>query len=183
MKEESSKQQKIEDEDEVDNMVGYRGDRTIVIINGSESNLDTVDGAVSFRHTCTDTYTEDDGRVLLGNALGSRDEKAIKLTELKDEITDNSQEYPFTALQCIGTLVSLILFVVDVVTDILLAMEYRDHDRVLEFALTSSVIIASFLVTGILSTIWYIQDVAGPKSRVKKILFLIAAFPFSIIIR
>lgn len=50
MKEESSKQQKIEDEDEVDNMVGYRGDRTIVIINGSESNLDTVDGAVSFRH-------------------------------------------------------------------------------------------------------------------------------------
>lgn len=134
MKEESSKQQKIEDEDEVDNMVGYRGDRTIVIINGSESNLDTVDGAVSFR-------------------------------------------------QCIGTLVSLILFVVDVVTDILLAMEYRDHDRVLEFALTSSVIIASFLVTGILSTIWYIQDVAGPKSRVKKILFLIAAFPFSIIIR
>lgn len=183
MKEESSKQQKIEDEDEVDNMVGYRRDHTIVIINGSESNLDTVDGAVSFRHTCTDTYTEDDGRVLLGNALGSRDEKAIKLTELKDEITDNSQEYPFTALQCIGTLVSLILFVVDVVTDILLAMEYRDHDRVLEFALTSSMIIASFLVTGILSTIWYIQDVTGPKSRVKKILFLIAAFPFSIIIR
>lgn len=170
MKEESSKQQKIEDEDEVDNMVGYRGDPTIVIINGSESNLDTVHGAVSFRHTCTDTYTEDDGRVLLGNAIGSRDEKAI-------------EQYPFTALQCIGTLVSLILFGVDVVTDILLAMEYRDHDRVLEFALTSSVIIASFLVTGILSTIWYIQDVAGPKSRVKKILFLIAAFPFSIIIR
>lgn len=181
MKGESSKQQKIEDEDEVDNMVGYRGNPTIVIIPGSESNLDTVDGAVSFRHT--DTYTEDDGRVLLGNAIGSRDEKAIELTEFQDEITDNSQEYQFTALQCIGTPVSLILFVVDVVTDILLAMEYRDHDRILEFALTSSVIIASFLVTGILSTIWYIQDVAGPKSRVKKILFLIAAFPFSIIIR
>lgn len=181
MKGESSKQQKIEDEDEVDNMVGYRGNPTKVIIPGSESNLDTVDGAVSFRHT--DTYTEDDGRVLLGNAIGSRDEKAIELTEFQDEITDNSQEYPFTALQCIGTPVSLILFVVDVVTDILLAMEYRDHDRILEFALTSSVIIASFLVTGILSTIWYIQDVAGPKSRVKKILFLIAAFPFSIIIR
>lgn len=56
MKGESSKQQKIEDEDEVDNMVGYRGNPTIVIIPGSESNLDTVDGAVSFRHT--DTYIQ-----------------------------------------------------------------------------------------------------------------------------
>lgn len=181
MKGESSKQQNSEDE--VDNMVGYRGKLTIVSNSGSESHLDMVDGAVRIGNEHTDTYTENDGGILLKNAVGNRDEKAIELTEFQDKIPDNHQHYPFTALQCVGAIISLILLVVDVVTDISLALEYRDHDRILECALTSSVIIASFLVTGILSTIWYIQDDAGPQNRVKKILFLIAVFPFSIIIR
>uniref|UniRef100_A0A8W8MNX3 XK-related protein n=1 Tax=Magallana gigas TaxID=29159 RepID=A0A8W8MNX3_MAGGI len=59
----------------------------------------------------------------------------------------------------------------------------RDDGRILECALTASVVIVSFLVTGTLSTIWYIQDVDGPKYRMNKTLFLFLAFPFSVIIR
>lgn len=71
-------------------MVGYCGDCIIVIINGSEFNLDMVDGVVFFRYICIDMYIEDDGWVLLGNVIGSWDEKVIKFIELKDEIMDNS---------------------------------------------------------------------------------------------
>lgn len=69
-------------------MVGYCWDFIIVIINGSEFNLDMVDGVVFFRYI--DMYIEDDGWVLLGNVIGSWDEKVIKFIELKDEIMDNS---------------------------------------------------------------------------------------------
>lgn len=69
-------------------MVGYCGNFIIVIILGSEFNLDMVDGVVFFRYI--DMYIEDDGWVLLGNVIGSWDEKVIKFIELKDEIMDNS---------------------------------------------------------------------------------------------
>lgn len=69
-------------------MVGYCGNFIIVIILGSEFNLDMVDGVVFFRYI--DMYIEDDGWVLLGNVIGSWDEKVIKFIEFKDEIMDNS---------------------------------------------------------------------------------------------
>lgn len=186
MKGKSSKKQDSDNGDgldEVDNMFGFRGKPIVLISSGSESNLDTVDGMAPVGNEHPYTYTENGRGILLRNVVGNRDEEAMELTDFQSENTDNHQHYPFTALQCIGAIASLVLFVVDVVTDILLAMEYRDHNRFLECALTSSVIIVSFLVTGILSTIWYIQDVAGPKERVKKYLCLIVSFPFSIIIR
>lgn len=60
-------------------MVGYRGNFIIVIILGSEFNLDMVDGVVFFRYI--DMYIEDDGWVLLGNVIGSWDEKVIEFIE------------------------------------------------------------------------------------------------------
>lgn len=69
-------------------MVGYCGNFIIVIILGSEFNLDMVDGVVFFRYI--DMYIEDDGWVLLGNVIGSWDEKVIEFIEFKDEIMDNS---------------------------------------------------------------------------------------------
>lgn len=69
-------------------MVGYCGNFIIVIILGSEFNLDMVDGVVFFRYI--DMYIEDDGWVLLGNVIGSWDEKVIKFIEFKDEIMDSS---------------------------------------------------------------------------------------------
>lgn len=69
-------------------MVGYCGNFIIVIILGSEFNLDMVDGVIFFRYI--DMYIEDDGWVLLGNVIGSWDEKVIKFIEFKDEIMDNS---------------------------------------------------------------------------------------------
>ncbi|XP_062581435.1 XK-related protein 6-like [Saccostrea cucullata] len=109
--------------------------------------------------------------------VGDRDEKPTL------SFPDSIQPYPFNILDFLGVVASIILFVVDVVTDILLALEYKNQDRNVECVLTSSVVIASFLVAGSLSTIWYIQDGSGPKGRVKKILFLVLAFPFSTIIR
>lgn len=50
-------------------MVGYCGNFIIVIILGSEFNLDMVDGVVFFRYI--DMYIEDNGWVLLGNVIGS----------------------------------------------------------------------------------------------------------------
>lgn len=60
-------------------MVGYCGNFIIVIILGSEFNLDMVDGVVFFRYI--DMYVEDDGWVLLGNVIGSWDEKVIEFIE------------------------------------------------------------------------------------------------------
>lgn len=60
-------------------MVGYCGNFIIVIILGSEFNLDMVDGVVFFRYI--DMYIEDDGWVLLGNVIGSWDEKVIEFIE------------------------------------------------------------------------------------------------------
>lgn len=50
-------------------MFGYCGNFVIVNINGSEFNLDMVDGVVFFRYF--DMYVENDGWVLLGNVIGS----------------------------------------------------------------------------------------------------------------
>lgn len=60
-------------------MVGYCGNFIIVIILGSEFNLDMVDGVVFFRYI--DMYIEDDWWVLLGNVIGSWDEKVIEFIE------------------------------------------------------------------------------------------------------
>ncbi|XP_062604453.1 uncharacterized protein LOC134266245, partial [Saccostrea cucullata] len=123
---------------------------------------------------------------MLRNMVGKRDETATLIIDEKDNAEDDindSQPYPFTILDFLVAIVSIVVFVADIITDILLALEYKDHGRTAECALTSSVVVASFLVAGILSTIWYVQDGNGPKGGIQRTLFLIVAFPFATIIR
>lgn len=171
--------------DEVDNMVGFRGNlhEKGSLINENEtsnSDLDVVDGGATLTNEENERDQPKNG---LKNAIGNRDEEATSIDGNGEYHTDDSQPYPFRWLNAVGAVMSTVLFLVDVVTDILLAVEYNNHGRILECALTFSVVIASFLVAGILSTIWYVQDSKGPKTSVKRVLFLVLAFPFSTLIR
>ncbi|XP_062606026.1 XK-related protein 9-like, partial [Saccostrea cucullata] len=125
-------------------------------------------------------------RIALRNMVGLRDEHVTLIDDENNPTTNDKnyiQPYPFTILNFLGIVLSIVLFVFDVVTDILLALKYKNHGRIVECVLTSSVVIASFMVTGSLSTIWYLQDGSGPSGKVRKFLFLVVAFPFSTIIR
>lgn len=181
MKKLRRKQKCGSDEDEVDSCVGIRIDwdkKNLAKQPESVLKVDCVnDTEGEHNKTCTEKneHTEN----LLRNDIGNRNE----VPGFQDKRSEYHQRYPFTILLLIGSIASLLLFVIDVAFDILLAMEYRDDGRILECALTASVVIVSFLVTGTLSTIWYIQDVDGPKYRMNKTLFLFLAFPFSVIIR
>lgn len=168
------------DEDEVDNCVGiriYRNKKNLARQPESVLNVVSVDDIES-EHNKTCTEKNEHTENLLGNVIGNRDE----VPGFQDKRSEYHQRYPFTIVLFIGSITFLLLFVI-VAFDILLAMEYRDGGRILECALTASVVIVSFLVTGTLSTIWYIQDVDGPKYRMNKTLFLLTTFPFSILIR
>ena len=171
--------------DEVDNMAGFRGNlqEKGSLINKNEtsnSDLDVVDGGATQTNEKNERDQPKNG---FKNAMGNRDEDATIIDGNGEQHTDDSQPYPFRWFNAVGAVMSTVLFLVDVVTDILLAVEYNDHGRILECALTSSVVIASFLVAGILSTIWFVQDSKGPKNSVKNVLFLVLAFPFSTLIR
>ena len=174
-----------DDKDKVDNMFGSRGNlqEKESLINENEtsnSNLDVVDGGATLTKEENERDQPKNG---FKNAMGNRDENATSIDINGEQHTDDSQPYPFRWLNAVGAVMSTVFFLVDVVTDILLAVEYNDHGRILECALTSSVVIASFLVAGILSTIWFVQDSKGPKNSVKNVLFLVLAFPFSTLIR
>lgn len=181
MKKLRRKQKCGSDEDEVDSCVGIRIDRdkkNLAKQPESVLKVDCVNDTES-EHNKTCTEKNEHTENLLRNNIGNRNE----VPGFQDKRSEYHQRYPFTILLSIGSIASLLLFVIDVAFDILLAMEYRDNGRILECALTASVVIVSFLVTGTLSTIWYIQDVDGPKYRMNKTLFLFLAFPFSVIIR
>lgn len=191
---------KRESEDEVDNMVGFRGNQksqekeNLMECEGNQHG-DFTDGGETGENDeglRISNEVDDDGthRRVLRNMVGTRDENVEVIIDDSDEknivVNDRGDElqlYPFSMLDCLGVIASIIVFFFDVVTDILLAIEYKDHGRTVECALTSSVVIASFLVAGTLSTIWYLQDESGNKGTVKNILFLIVAFPFATIIR
>nr|XP_022344201.1 uncharacterized protein LOC111137171 isoform X2 [Crassostrea virginica] len=173
------------DEDELDNTVGSRGNlqekKSLSNENEtSNSDQDVVDGGVTLTKEENERDQPKNG---FKNTMGNRDEDAKSIDGNGEQHTDDSQPYPFRWLNAVGAVMSTVFFLVDVVTDILLAVEYNDHGRILECALTSSVVIASFLVAGILSTIWFVQDSKGPKNSVKNVLFLVLAFPFSTLIR
>ncbi|XP_061194081.1 XK-related protein 6-like [Saccostrea echinata] len=183
----TSKKKKFEmGEDEVDNMVGFRGKQKIHDENNETE--DCVDSGGTTTQNGVDNQSKGDKvpRGMLRNMVGKRDEKATLIIDEKDTAEDDKtdiQLYPFSVLDFLGAIVSIIVFAVDVVTDILLALEYKDHGRTVECALTSSVVVASFLVAGTLSSIWYVQDGSGPKGRITKTLFIIVAFPFATVIR
>ncbi|XP_061194701.1 XK-related protein 6-like [Saccostrea echinata] len=191
----SKKKQETGNKDEVDNMVGFRAKQ---MNQGEKDNLigqhksypavDPVD-CVDVGEKSRENGESDQSRreIMLRNMVGLRDENITLIDNSGDNTAiddkNNIQIYPFTILDFLGVVVSIVLFVFDVVTDILLAMEYKNHGRMVECALTSSVVVASFLVAGSLSTVWYLQDGSGPVGKVGKFLFLVVAFPFSTIIR
>ncbi|XP_062615284.1 XK-related protein 6-like [Saccostrea cucullata] len=183
MKELKSKKKKgkMKNDDEVDNMVGLRGTQSENnVIEQNFPDMDTVDFPEKSEQN------GEGNRMAFRNMVGLRDEHVTLIVDENTSTTNDknyNQPYPFTILDFLGIALSIVLFVFDVVTDILLALEYNNHGRIVECVLTSSVVIASFLVTGSLSTIWYLQDVRGPFGKVGKFLFLVVAFPFSTIIR
>lgn len=89
-----------------------------------------------------------------------------------------NQFYPFSVIDFLAINVSVLFFCIDFMTDILLAKDYYDDGMMLECALTSSFVAGSFLVTGILSSIWHAQE----KNR-RNICLIILAFPFATIER
>nr|XP_022340810.1 XK-related protein 8-like isoform X2 [Crassostrea virginica] len=90
----------------------------------------------------------------------------------------SNQLYPFSAIDFISINVSVVFFCIDFLTDILLAKDYYDEGMIFECALTSSLVAASFLVTGILSSFWHAQE----KPR-RNLCLVFLTFPFATIER
>ena len=96
-----------------------------------------------------------------------------------DDLKKSSyQFYPFSAIDFISINVSVVFFCIDFLTDILLAKDYYDEGMMFECALTSSLVAASFLVTGILSFFWHAQE----KPR-RHLCLVFLTFPFATIER
>ncbi|XP_061194318.1 XK-related protein 6-like [Saccostrea echinata] len=159
--------------DEVDHLVGLRvdhletGDSSVGVgvdeskkKNGQHVELQT-----------RDSTTENPGAF---ETRGSN-RGGVRVDESKKK---TNQFYPFSCIDFIGISISLIFFCIDVFTDILLAKSYYDDGMMFECVLTSSLVAAAFLVTGILSSIWHTQE---PSRR--NICLLILMFPFATIER
>lgn len=89
-----------------------------------------------------------------------------------------NQFYPFSIIDFFGISFSVVFYCIDFLTDILLAKGYYDDGMTFECILTSSLVASSFLVTGILSSIWHTQE----KSH-RHICLVILLFPFATIER
>lgn len=132
------------------------------------------------RELCSDDDVDNSFGQRLRN--GADHDEAVD-TSVGGRINDSerkavNQFYPFSVIDFLVINVSVVFFCIDFMTDILLAKDYYDDGMMLEFALTSSFVAGSFLVTGILSSIWHAQE----KSR-RNICLIILAFPFATIER
>ena len=96
----------------------------------------------------------------------------------KLDIAEFVELYPFSAIDFISINVSVVFFCLDFLTDILLAKDYYDEGMIFECALTSSLVAASFLVTGILSSFWHAQ-----KKPRRNLCLMLLTFPFATIER
>ncbi|XP_062604452.1 XK-related protein 9-like [Saccostrea cucullata] len=94
--------------------------------------------------------------------------------------TMTNQLYPFTCMDLCLNVFSVFLFCVDVFTDIWLAKSYYEDGMTLECILTASVVVAAFIVTGILGSIW-LRDKSDPKRPPRPFILLILTFPFATI--
>ncbi|XP_078311922.1 XK-related protein 6-like [Crassostrea virginica] len=121
------------------------------------------------------------------NLVGERVNTRADLSEAVDSSIGNrsddlkkpsNQFYPFSAIDFININVSVVFFCLDFLTDILLAKDYYDEGKIFECALTSSLVAASFLVTGILSSFWHAQE----KPR-RNLCLVFLTFPFATIER
>ncbi|XP_062604252.1 XK-related protein 9-like [Saccostrea cucullata] len=93
--------------------------------------------------------------------------------------TMTNQLYPFSRMDLCLNVFSVLLFCVDVFTDIWLAKSYYDDGMMLECILTASVVVAAFIVTGILSSI-RLRDTSYPTTRPpRNFILLILTFPFA----
>ena len=111
------------------------------------------------------------------NLVGERVNTRADLSEAVDSSIGN-QFYPFSTIDFISINVSVVFFCIDFLTDILLAKDYYDEGMIFECALTSSLVAASFLVTGILSSFWHAQE----KPR-RNLCLVFLTFPFATIER
>lgn len=102
----------------------------------------------------------------------------IPVIQADDLKKSSNQIYPFSAIDFISINVSIVFFCIDFLTDILLAKDYYDEGMMFECALTSSLVAASFLVTGILSSFWHAQE----KPR-RHLCLVFLTFPFATIER
>ena len=121
------------------------------------------------------------------NLVGERVNTRADLSEAVDSSIGNrsddlkkpsNQFYPFSAIDFISINMSVVFFCLDFLTDILLAKDYYDEGKIFECALTSSLVAASFLVTGILSSFWHAQE----KPR-RNLCLMFLTFPFATIER
>nr|XP_022345466.1 XK-related protein 6-like isoform X2 [Crassostrea virginica] len=117
------------------------------------------------------------------NLVGERVNTRADLSEAVDSSIGNRSDdlkkpshqfYPFSAIDFISINVSVVFFCLDFLTDILLAKDYYDEGMIIECALTSSLVAASFLVTGILSSFWHAQE----KPR-RNLCLVFLTFPFA----
>ncbi|XP_062614139.1 XK-related protein 9-like [Saccostrea cucullata] len=92
------------------------------------------------------------------------------------------QLHPFSRIAFIGSVLSVGLFVFDVFTDIWTAKVYYDNGMTFECILTVSVVVAAFLVTGIINAIW-LRDKTSEKHPPRPFILLILTFPFATIER
>ncbi|XP_078310953.1 uncharacterized protein LOC144617635 isoform X2 [Crassostrea virginica] len=120
-----------------------------------------------------------DSMVRVNISVDSSEEVGSFTRNRSDDLKKPSNQfYPFSAIDFISINVSVVFFCLDFLTDILLAKDYYDEGMMFECALTSSLVAASFLVTGILSSFWHAQE----KPRRNQCLIFLT-FPFATIER
>ncbi|XP_061194439.1 uncharacterized protein LOC133202610 isoform X2 [Saccostrea echinata] len=172
--------------DEVDNLDRFEaGDSSVGVgvdeskkKNGQHVELQTRDSTTENPGASEGTSSADEVDNLVDQRVDHTEAVDSSVGDLVKESKKTNQFYPFSCIDFIGISISLIFFCIDVFTDILLAKSYYDDGMMFECVLTSSLVAAAFLVTGILSSIWHTQE---PSRR--NICLLILMFPFATIER